>query len=103
MPSILPRLQRAGLRKGVVQGNSTWLAIGVSTWGLRKITRMAQRRTEILVREELKPGERLIIANGRATIEQAQSQGVEVKAPEAKVSESRKERKQSKKQAKQSA
>jgi len=102
VPSILPRLQRTGLRKGIGQGNSTWLAVGVSAWGLRKVAQMAQRNTEILIREELKPGDRLIIANDRATIEsvQGQSQSFELQAPVAEVNQGRKSRKQAKKDAK---
>lgn len=83
--NILPRLQRAGLRKGFTQGNSTWLAVGVGAWGLRKVHQMSQRNTEILIREELKPGQRIIIANGRATLEQAQSQQLPVTEPKGKT------------------
>ena len=85
MPQILPRLQRTGLRKGFSQGNSTWLAIGVGAWGLRKLHSMSQRQTEILIREELKPGERMIIANGTATIEQVQGQQLPVAKPKRKT------------------
>jgi len=96
VPSLLPRLQRAGFRKGLGQGNSTWLAVGVGAWGLRKVAQMAQRNTQVLLREELKPGQRIIIANGRATLEDAQDQGVPVTKPLAEVNEGRKSRKQRK-------
>ena len=78
---ILNRLQSTGIRKGFAQGNSTWLAVGVGAWGLRKLRVMSQRKTEILIREELKPGERIIIANGTATLEQVQSQAKPVAKP----------------------
>lgn len=71
---VLPRLQRTGLRRGISQGNSTWLAVGIGAWGLRKLHTMSQRQTEILISEELKPGERIIIANDRATFESASGQ-----------------------------
>ena len=78
---VLPRLQSTGFRKGLREGNNTWLAVGVAAWGVRKLHTMSQRQTEILIREELKPGERMIIANGVATIEQVQAQGKPVKKP----------------------
>lgn len=88
--AILSKLQRLGMRRGIVGGNSTWMALGVSAWGFRKVQKMAQRETEVLIREELKPGERIIIANGRATIERAESAGVEVKQPKLKTKKKRK-------------
>ena len=96
---VLQRLQRTGVRKGFAEGNGRWLAIGVGAWGLRKLKVMSQRQTEILVREELKPGQRIIIANGTATIEQAQSQGATVAEPVEELNQSRKARKQAKQQA----
>lgn len=65
---LVTRLRRTGFRKGV-QGNRTWLALGVSLWGAQKLRALATRDAEVLVREELKPGERMIIANGRVTVD----------------------------------
>ena len=86
---VLPRLQSMGLRKGLSQGNSTWLAVGVGAWGLRKLHTMSQRQTEILLSEELKPGERIIIANGRATIEQIEDQGQPIAKPKRRTKKKR--------------
>jgi hypothetical protein len=66
--AVTTRLRRTGFRKGI-QGNRTWLALGVVIWGGQKLRQLAKRDAEILVREELKPGDRMIIANGRVTVD----------------------------------
>ncbi|HEY4376344.1 MAG TPA: hypothetical protein VGM93_04265 [Acidimicrobiales bacterium] len=67
---LLRRLERTGVRKGLFGESKAWLYIGTGLWTLRTIRRLAERKPEILLSEELKPGQRLIIANGRATIDQ---------------------------------
>ena len=66
--AITSRLRRTGFRKGI-QGNRTWLALGLVIWGAQKLRQLATRDAVVLVREELKPGERMIIANGRVTVD----------------------------------
>lgn len=65
---ILRVVERTGLRKGV-EGNKHWFYIGTGLWTLRTIRRLAGDREEIVISERLKPGERIVIANGRATID----------------------------------
>ena len=67
---MLTRLQRLGLRRGF-GGNKTWLYIGITAWGLRSLQRMAQRKPDVLLVEELKPGRRIIISNDRPTVDVA--------------------------------
>ena len=64
----LRRIEAHGMRLGR-GGNKRWLYIGTGLWTLRTVRRMAERREEILISEPLRPGERLIIANNRPTIE----------------------------------
>ena len=64
----LRAIEMHGMRKGR-SGNKTWFYVGTGLWTLRTVRRMAERREELLISEALKPGERIIIANDRATIE----------------------------------
>jgi hypothetical protein len=69
--SLVTRLRRTGFRKGMT-GNRTWLALGVAMWGAQQLRKLATRNAEVLVREELKPGDRMIIANGRVTVDRVE-------------------------------
>lgn len=77
--SFLLSAERRGLSQGLFNGKRGWLYIGTGLWTLRTVRRFAGRKTEVLLSEELKPGQRLIIANNRATIEgvavQSQTKG----------------------------
>ena len=61
-------LERTGLRKGV-GGNKAWFYVGTGLWTLRTVRRLAERQEEVLISERLEPGQRIVIANGRATID----------------------------------
>ena len=65
---VLRTIEMHGMRKGR-GGSKHWLYVGTGLWTLRTIRRMAERREEVLISEVLKPGQRLIIANDRPTIE----------------------------------
>jgi len=66
---VLGRLQSIGMTRGVFGDSKGWLYVGTGLWTLRTVKRMAERKPEILLREELKPGQRLVIANDRATLD----------------------------------
>jgi hypothetical protein len=66
---VLALLQRTGVRKGVFGNSRGWLYVGAGVWTLRTVRRVAERKPEILLSEELRPGERLMISNGRATVD----------------------------------
>lgn len=66
---LLRTLERAGVSRGVFGNSKSWLYVGSGLWTLRTMRRMAERKTEILVSEELKPGDRIVVANGRATLD----------------------------------
>lgn len=68
---MLRRLQRLGIRRGFTGGSKQWLYVGVATWGLRTLRRMAERKPEILLHEELRPGERIIVSNARSAADDA--------------------------------
>jgi len=65
---LLRVVERSGMRKGMA-GSKTWFYVGTGLWTLRTVRRLAARNEELLISEELKPGQRIIIANGRASIE----------------------------------
>ncbi len=66
---VLRLLERTGTTKGLTGGSKGWFYVGAGLWTLRTVRRLAERKTEVLLSEELRPGDRLIIANGRATID----------------------------------
>jgi hypothetical protein len=92
--ALTTRLRRTGFRKGI-QGNRSWLALGTVIWGAQKLHQLAKRDAEILVREELKPGDRMIIANGRVTVDR-----VDEPASATGRSQSRRSRKKAARQSK---
>lgn len=68
--TLLRTVERTGIRRGL-GGSKGWFYLGTGLWTLRTVRRLAERRDEVLISEILRPGERMIIANGRATIEPA--------------------------------
>lgn len=66
---LLSYLRRTGTRKGFMGDSKPWLYIGAASWAIRLLRRMAQRKPEILLLEELKPGQRIIISNNRKTVD----------------------------------
>jgi len=69
VPKVAPYLRRAGIRKGLLGGSRPWLAMGLLTWGYQKARQLAARQPELVAREELRPGDRLIISHGKETVE----------------------------------
>ena len=68
---LLRSLEQTGIRKGLFGNSRAWMYLGTGLWTVRTLRRFAGRKTEILISEELKPGQRIIIANGSATIDGA--------------------------------
>lgn len=66
---VFGTLQSIGISRGVFGNSKGWFYVGTGLWTLRTVRRLAERKPEILLREEVKPGQRLVIANDRATIE----------------------------------
>jgi hypothetical protein len=66
---LLAYLRRTGTRKGFMGDSKPWLYIGAASWAFRLLRRMSHRKPEILLLEELKPGERIIISNSRPTVD----------------------------------
>lgn len=66
--------ERTGVARGLFGGSKGWFYVGTGLWTLRTVRRMAERKSEVLISEELKAGDRLVIANGRATLDRAPKQ-----------------------------
>ena len=66
---MLGYLRRRGTRKGFLGDSKPWLYIGTAAWAFRLLRRVARRRAEVLLLEELKPGQRIIISNNRPTVD----------------------------------
>ena len=65
---LLRTLEQTGFRRGLFGNSKAWLYVGTGLWTVRTLRRFAGRQTQILISEELKPGQKMIIANGIATI-----------------------------------
>lgn len=94
---LLRVAERAGITRGVFGGSKGWAYLGTGLWTLRRVRKMGERRSEVLISETLGPGDRIIIANGRATVEQAESVDAQVEEPESREPLSRRARKAEKK------
>ena len=70
---LLRTVERLGVNRGVFGGNRGWFYVGTGLWTLRKVREFGQGKPEVLLLEELKPGQRLVIANARPTLEPAVS------------------------------
>lgn len=57
---MLGFLARTGLRKGLA-GSRPWLAVGIAAGGFRLIGRWAKRQEEVVAREQLEPGQTLVV------------------------------------------
>ena len=66
---LLAFLRRSGTRKGIMGDSKPWLYIGAATWGFRLLRRLANRKPDVLLLEELKPGQRIIVSNNRPTVD----------------------------------
>ncbi len=62
-------LRRLALRRGVFGGSRAWLGLGIATWGYGKLRRAANREEQVVWRERLAPGQRVIVANHRRTVD----------------------------------
>lgn len=67
---LLRTAERLGIARGVFGASKGWLYVGTGLWTLRTVRRMAERKPDILLSEELKPGQRLVIANDRASLDE---------------------------------
>lgn len=65
----LRKVEMHGFRKAR-SGNKNWMYIGTALWTLRTVRRLAEHREELLISEQLKPGERIIISNARPTLDE---------------------------------
>lgn len=70
---MLRTAERLGIARGVFGASKGWFYVGTGLWTLRTVRRMAERKPEILLSEELKPGQRVVVANARATLDQVPS------------------------------
>lgn len=66
---MLRNLERLGINRGLMGGSRGWFYLGTGLWTVRKVRTLARRQPEILLREVIRPGDRITVANGVATIE----------------------------------
>jgi hypothetical protein len=56
---------KRGWRHGVLEGNRSWLLVGGVALTFRLLQRMAGKEEKVVYREQLRPGETLVIAHDR--------------------------------------
>ncbi len=61
MGAALRFLRRAGIERGLFEGRRAWMILGVFAWGLHFLNRAAGRNEVVGYREELAPGESVVI------------------------------------------
>jgi hypothetical protein len=66
---VLDLLHRTAVRKGVFGSSRRWLAVAIGTWSFRQIIKLAARRETVVLREELQPGESLLVTHTSATVD----------------------------------
>jgi hypothetical protein len=59
--SVLVRIARTGLRRGMRDGSRTWFLAGVTAGALELVRRVLHEEPEVVYEAELQPGERLEI------------------------------------------
>jgi hypothetical protein len=65
MNRIISAGLKRGWRQGVLEGNRSWLVVGGVALTLRLLQRMAGKEEKVVYREQLRPGETLVIAHDR--------------------------------------
>jgi|tagenome__1003787_1003787.scaffolds.fasta_scaffold18295475_1 hypothetical protein len=55
-------LRQRGVTDGLFGGHRGWLAVGALVWGARGLHKAFGRNEKVLLREVLRPGQQLIIA-----------------------------------------
>ncbi|MDQ3758216.1 MAG: hypothetical protein M3394_10250 [Actinomycetota bacterium] len=65
MSAVLGLLLRQGIRRGLLGGSRGWLAVGGAALAVRLVRKLGGSEPKVVYHEELKPGEALVIANGR--------------------------------------
>lgn len=61
MGALLAHLRRAGIERGLLEGRRSWMILGLAAWTVRFLQRAARSEQVVVFREELAPGESLII------------------------------------------
>jgi hypothetical protein len=63
--TIVSRLMRTGLRRGLLEGSQGWLYVGVAAVALRVMRRVLVQQPETIYSTELKPGQAIEIRTHR--------------------------------------
>lgn len=58
--TLMQRLIKTAFRRGIVEGNRAWLALGIAAWLVRVSLRPKKPRIR---KEVLKPGESVVVRN----------------------------------------
>lgn len=60
---MLERLQRIGIRRGLLGTSRAWTVVAVAAFGIRQLRRVSQRQQPRILTEELAPGESVVITH----------------------------------------
>lgn len=67
--AVLSRLQKRAIRRGVFGTSRPWLVVAVLSTGYRVFRKLVAKEESVVLREELKPGESLVISHTGSTLE----------------------------------
>ena len=62
---MLRWIAKKSLRRGINKNSSAWLSIGTFAVVLRAIGHVRERKTTILFRNQIQPGESLLVSHNR--------------------------------------
>jgi hypothetical protein len=68
--SVLVRIARTGLRRGLRDGSRPWLIAGITAGALELVRRALAEQPEVVYEAELQPGERLVVRTIPGDVEQ---------------------------------
>ena len=61
MGAVLRFIRRGGIERGIFEGRRAWLMLGALAWGLHFLNKAAGRNEVVVYREELLPGESVVL------------------------------------------
>jgi hypothetical protein len=66
---VFDRVHRIAVRRGVFGSSRGWLAVAIATWSFRHARRLIAKHEAVVLREELRPGESLLITHTTSTVD----------------------------------
>jgi hypothetical protein len=72
---LLDNMRRNAVTEGLLGGNRRWLVLGGIAWGFRLIGWALRKDEHVVFKEQLRPGERLVITERQSTPKRSRRRG----------------------------